>query len=126
MPCQPIPTVSFQVARFSQMQNAGLCTHDLIREMDDPLILLRTTNPSNGLFNGTRCILLQARPRVLENMAAHFLTTKPWFNAWRLTLIEDDLPFVLRALLMEKKNDPKTDVAYFLLDFALATSYGEI
>lgn len=42
-----------------------MLTSKLVPKPGAPIILLRTANPSQGLFNGTRCLLLGAMFNVL-------------------------------------------------------------
>ena len=41
-------------------------THRVVLKVGVPFMLLRTINPSTGLFNGTRCLLITASPLVLH------------------------------------------------------------
>jgi PIF1-like helicase len=62
-----------------------------------PVMVLRNLDPSNGICNGTRLLLTQIRPRILEGiiMGGKFNGKRVYIP--RITFIsnKDDLPFIL-------------------------------
>ena len=72
-------------------------THRVVLKIGAPFMLLRTINPSTGLFNGTRCLLIAGSQWVLHvEIATGPNTGQRAFVPWcKLTSTEGELPFVL-------------------------------
>ncbi|CAN0273274.1 unnamed protein product, partial [Scytosiphon promiscuus] len=76
---------------------SGMPTHRLVLKVGAPFMLLRTINPSTGLFNGTRCLLIAASQSVLhaEIATGPNARQRAFVPRCKLTSSEGELPFVL-------------------------------
>lgn len=62
----PNDAVVFTTEFLHSLTPAGMAAHEVVLKVSAPYILLRTINPTLGLFNGTRSKLLHATPRVFR------------------------------------------------------------
>ena len=76
---------------------AGMPTHRVVLKVGAPFMLLRTINPSTGLFNGMRCLLITASQLVVHVEIATGPNTRQraFVPLCKLTSSEGELPFVL-------------------------------
>ncbi|CAM9905065.1 unnamed protein product, partial [Laminaria digitata] len=76
---------------------AWMPTHRVFLKVGAPFMLLRAINPSTGLFNGTRCLLIAASQWVLhvEIATGPNARQRAFVPRCKLTSSEGELPFVL-------------------------------
>lgn len=76
---------------------SGVPTHRLVIKVGPPFMLLRTINPSTGLFNSTRCLLIAALLWVphAEIATGPNARQRTFVPRCKLTSNEGELPFVL-------------------------------
>lgn len=73
----------------------GFPTHSLQLKVKAPIILLRNLNPMEGLCNGTRLIVTQLLPRIIEAeiMTGKFIGRRVFLPKITLTYKDKQLPF---------------------------------
>ncbi|CAM9962438.1 unnamed protein product, partial [Sphacelaria rigidula] len=87
---------------------AGMAAHEVVLKVTAPYILLRTINPTLGLFNGTRFEVLHATPRVLRVR----ISAGPH---------RDNIAFVPRMIM--NNNDDELPFAFKRRQFPIAPAF---
>ncbi|KAD7479922.1 hypothetical protein E3N88_03058 [Mikania micrantha] len=101
----------------------GLPPHSLELKVNAPIILLRNLNPKDGLCNGTRLIITQLLPRIVEarKMTGKFIAIK------RITIMQEirlselksqqrPIPLQIRVLKKWKLSGDKEEICYLFVD----------
>ncbi|KAK1559467.1 hypothetical protein Q3G72_014806 [Acer saccharum] len=88
----------FPVEFLNSLKFSGLPNHELHLKIGIPIILLRNINPSVGLCNGTRLIVTQLAPLVIEGkiITGSNIGTKVFIPRIIMTSSDPKWPFVLR------------------------------
>lgn len=80
----------------NQLSFPGLPLHELALKKDTPILLLRNMDPGNGLCNGTRLIVTQLLPFVIEAriMAGTSIGKRVYIPRFKLIHKDEELPFI--------------------------------
>ncbi|XP_076938438.1 uncharacterized protein LOC143606610 [Bidens hawaiensis] len=87
--------VLYPVEYLNLLNFNGLPTHALELQVNSPVILLRNPNPRGGLCNGTRLIVTQLLPAIVEVqiMTGKFIGRRVYIPKISLTHKDKELPF---------------------------------
>ncbi|XP_076931482.1 uncharacterized protein LOC143596652 [Bidens hawaiensis] len=90
--------VLYPVEYLNLLNFNGLPTHVLELKFNSPVVLLRNLNPKDGLCNGTRLIVTQLLPAIVEVqiMTGKFIGRKVYIAKISLTYKDKELPFELK------------------------------
>ncbi|XP_076894065.1 uncharacterized protein LOC143546210 [Bidens hawaiensis] len=90
--------VLYPVEYLNLLNFTGLPTHVLELKVNSPVVLLRNLNPKDGLCNGTRLIVTQLLPAIVEAqiMTGKFIGRKVYIAKISLTYKDKELPFELK------------------------------
>jgi hypothetical protein len=79
------------------MDTSGLPLSDLQLKKGAPIMILRNLDPSNGICNGTRAIILRATPRVLQVrlLTGDFAGQEMLIPRISMDTTDEDFPFIL-------------------------------
>ncbi|KAI3700843.1 hypothetical protein L2E82_45482 [Cichorium intybus] len=80
----------------NQLSFPGLPLHELFLKENTPVLLLRNMDPANGLCNGTRLIVTQLLPYVIEAsiMTGTCVGKRVYIPRFKLIHKDDELPFI--------------------------------